>query len=182
MNTERWAVDSGHSGLHFSVRHMMLAKVRGRFTRWSARIEVDGEDLAGARVAAVIDASSIESGLDERDRHLKSDEFLAVRNYPEVTFQSSRVKASGANRFRMTGDLCIRGTTREVVLDVKLTGRAKDPWGNERAGFTATVSLDRRDFGITWNRLLGEGGTVVGDHVDVEVEVEAVKQPAQRVA
>jgi polyisoprenoid-binding protein YceI len=176
MTIDKWEIDSTHSGVHFSVRHMVVAKVRGQFARWSGTISVEDGDLARASVNAVIDASSIETGLSDRDTHLKSADFLDVANHPELTFKSTRVEKLGDERLRVVGELTIRGTTREVVLDVEYAGQTKDPWGNVRAGFTAKTSLERKDFGLSWNQVLEAGGVLVGDSVTIEIEVEAVKQ------
>jgi polyisoprenoid-binding protein YceI len=161
---------------------MVVAKVRGQFARWSGSIvTVDGEP-ATASVEAVIDASSIETGVADRDAHLKSADFLDVANHPELTFKSTRTEALGEGRLRLIGDLTIRGTRREVALDVEYAGTTKDPWGNERAGITAKASIDRKDFGLAWNQVLEAGGLLVGDRVDIEIEVEAVKQAETKVA
>lgn len=179
---ERWEIDSSHSGIHFSVRHMVVAKVRGQFARWSGTILSEDGALGRASVSAVIDASSIETGVEDRDTHLKSADFFDSASHPEITFKSTRVEMVGEERLRLLGDLTIRGATREVALDVEYAGQTKDPWGNVRAGFTAKTSIDRKDFGLTWNQLLEAGGLVVGDRVDVEIEVEAVKQAATKAA
>jgi polyisoprenoid-binding protein YceI len=176
MATERWEIDSGHSGVHFSVRHMVLAKVRGKFTRWSGAVLAEDGDEARASVEVVIDASSIDTGVADRDAHLKSADFLDVARYPEITFKAERSERLAPERLRVPGVLTIHGVSRPVVLDVEYAGRTKDPWGHERAGFTAKTSIDRADFGLTWNQVLEAGGVVVGDRVDIEIEVEAVKR------
>jgi polyisoprenoid-binding protein YceI len=176
MTIEKWEIDSTHSGVHFSVRHMVVAKVRGQFARWSGTLSLEDGDLARASVDAVIDASSIDTGLADRDTHLKSPDFLDVANHPELTFKSTRVEKLGDERLRVAGNLTIRGTTREVVLDVEYAGQTKDPWGNLRAGFTAKTSIERKDFGLSWNQVLEAGGVLVGDRVSIEIEIEAVKQ------
>lgn len=182
MAIERWQIDSAHSGVHFSVRHMVVAKVRGQFTRWSGTIQVENGDPALASVDAVIDASSIDTGLADRDAHLKSADFLDVAGYPELTFKSRRVEKLGAERLRVVGDLTIRGVTREVALDAEYAGTTKDPWGNERAGLTAKASIDRKEFGLTWNQVLEAGGLLVGERVEIEIEVEAVRQADTKAA
>lgn len=182
MAIERWQIDSAHSGVHFSVRHMVVAKVRGQFTRWSGTIQAENGDPALASVEAVIDASSIDTGLPDRDAHLKSADFLDVAGYPELTFKSRRIEKLGAERLRVVGDLTIRGVTHEVALDAEYAGTTKDPWGNERAGLTATTSIDRKEFGLTWNQILEAGGLMVGDRVEIEIEVEAVKQAETKAA
>lgn len=176
MALEQWEIDSSHSGISFSVRHMVIAKVRGQFTRWSGRIAIEDEDLSAATVEAVIDASSIDTGVADRDTHLKSADFFDVAQFPEITFKSRRVEKRSEQALRLTGDLTIRGVSREITLEVEYAGRTKDPWGNERAGFAAKTSIDRKDFGLRWNQVLEAGGALVGDQISIEIEVEAVKQ------
>lgn len=176
MALEKWEIDSSHSGIHFSVRHMVIAKVRGQFSRWSGSIAVEDGDLARAAVNVVIDASSIDTGVADRDTHLKSTDFLDVAKYPEITFKSKRVEKQSDEKLRAIGDLTIHGVTREVTLDVEYAGRTKDPWGNERAGFAAKAAVERKEFGLSWNQVLEAGGVMVGDRIDIEIEVEAVKQ------
>lgn len=176
MTTEKWEIDSSHSGIHFSVRHMVIAKVRGQFSRWTGTVNAEHADLSHASVSVVIDASSIETGVPDRDTHLKSADFLDTASYPEITFNSSRVENTSTDQMKIVGNLAIHGVTREVVLDVEYAGRAKDPWGNERAGFAAKTSIARKDFGLAWNQVLEAGGVLVGDRIDIEIEVEAVRQ------
>ena len=182
MSVERWEIDSGHSGVNFSVRHMVVAKVRGKFSRWSGVLRAADGDEARASVEVVIDASSIDTGVADRDAHLKSPDFLDVAHHPEITFRAERSERLTPERLRVSGELTIRGVTRPVVLDVEYAGRTKDPWGHERAGFAARTSVDRKDFGLTWNQVLEAGGVVVGDRVEIEIEVEAVKQAEDGVA
>jgi len=182
MATERWEIDASHSGIHFSVRHLVIAKVRGQFSRWSGAIVVPDGDFARASVEAVIDASSIETGVADRDAHLRSPDFFDVAQHPQVTFTASRFEPRGDTDGRLTGSLRIKGITRDVVLAVERLGQTRDPWGNERAGFSAKTTIDRGDFGLTWNQALETGGLVVGERVDLEIEVEAVRQAAAKVA
>lgn len=182
MNTQRWEIDSSHSGIHFSVRHMVIAKVRGEFARWSGAILAEDGDLAGARVHVVIDASSIDTGVADRDAHLKSADFFDVEHYPELVFDSKQVVVLGEDRYRLIGDLTIRGVTREVELEVEHGGSVQDPWGNQRAGFSARGTIDRKEFGLTWNQVLEAGGVMVGDRIKIELEVEAVLQAAATAA
>lgn len=182
MATERWEIDASHSGIHFSVRHLVIAKVRGQFSRWSGALVVPDGDFTKATVEAVIDASSIETGVADRDAHLKSPDFFDVAQFPDVTFTASQFEAEGDSRGRLAGSLTIKGVTKEIVLDVERHGQAKDPWGNERAAFSATASIDRRDFGLAWNQALETGGVVVGERVNLEIEIEAVRQVATKVA
>jgi polyisoprenoid-binding protein YceI len=182
MRTERWEIDSSHSSVHFSVRHLVIAKVRGSFTRWSGTVQVPEGDFSQATVAVTIDASSIDTGVADRDGHLKSPDFFDVAQYPELRFVGKRVQPRSADEIDVVGDLTIKGTTREVVLRVEQHGQAKDPWGNVRTAFTAKTSIDRKDFGLTWNQMLETGGVMVGDRVEIEAEIEAVKQVEAQVA
>lgn len=176
MNTpETWEIDTSHSGINFSVRHMVIAKVRGQFSKWRGTILAPEGDLDRATVEVVIDAASITTGVADRDAHLKSPDFFDVARYPELKFTGRRVERLGPERLKLTGDLTIRDVTREVTLEVEHTGRTKDPWGHERAGFEARISINRKEFGLAWSQALETGGLVVGDRVDIELEVEAVK-------
>ncbi len=178
MALEKWDFDFVHSSINFWVRHMMVSKVHGRFTKWTGTIEMDEARPANSRVEVQIDASSIDTREAQRDTHLRSQDFLDAEKHPHIVFRSTGVEPSGDKRFRLTGDLSIRGTSRPIVLDVEYAGRMKDPWGGERAGFSAHVSLDRKDFGLTWNQVLEAGGILVGDKVEIDIEVEAVKSKA----
>jgi polyisoprenoid-binding protein YceI len=175
MANEAWQFDTSHSGIHFSVRHMVVAKVRGQFTKWSGTLSLDTDDLTKSSASVKIDAASIDTGEPQRDGHLRSADFLDVEKQPTIDFVSKRVTTSGKEKLSIVGDLTIRGTTREVTLDAEFAGRAKDPWGGERAGFSASTRIDRKDFGLTWNQVLEAGGILVGDHVDITIEVEAKK-------
>jgi polyisoprenoid-binding protein YceI len=181
MANENWQVDGAHSAVNLTVRHMVISKVRGRFTRWNAKLQLDTANLTRSAVEVDIEAASIETGVADRDNHLRSPDFLDVQKYPALTYRSRRVETPSKDRLRVVGDLTIRNVTREVVLDVEFGGQGKDPWGNQRAGFTATASLNRRDFGLTWNQALETGGVLVADRVDIEIELEAVLQAAAKV-
>jgi polyisoprenoid-binding protein YceI len=182
MSTERWEIDSSHSSVHFSVRHLVIAKVRGTFARWSGTVQVPDGDFSKATVAVTIDASSIDTGVADRDAHLKSPDFFDVATFPELHFVGKRVEPWSGSEIDVVGDLTIKGITREVVLRVEQHGQAKDPWGNLRAAFTVKTSIDRKDFGLTWNQVLETGGVVVGDRIEIEAEVQAVKQAEAQVA
>jgi polyisoprenoid-binding protein YceI len=181
MATERWEIDSSHSGIHFSVRHLVIAKVRGQFSRWTGAVVVPDGDFTKASVEAVIDASSIETGVADRDAHLKSADFFDVAQFPEMVFKATRVAPEGDD-LRVVGELTIRGITREVTLEVEQLGQVKDPWGNDRVAFSAKTAIDRKDFGLTWNQVLETGGLAVGDRINLEIEVEAVRQANTKVA
>jgi polyisoprenoid-binding protein YceI len=182
MSIDRWEIDSSHSSVHFSVRHLVIAKVRGTFVRWSGTVQVPDGDFSNATVAVTIDASSINTGVDDRDAHLKSPDFLDVAQYPDLRFVGKRVQPRSGSEIDVVGDLTIKGITREVVLNVEPYGQAKDPWGNVRVAFTAKTSIDRKDFGLTWNQALETGGVMVGERVEIEAEIEAVKQVEAQVA
>lgn len=182
MKTDRWEIDSSHSGVHFSVRHLVIAKVRGQFSRWTGAITVPDEDFSTASIEAVIDATSIETGVADRDAHLKSADFFDTETFPELRFTSREVQRTSDDRFKVTGPLTIRDVTRDVVLEVEFAGLAQDPWGNERAAFTAKTSIDRKEFGLTWNQVLETGGVMVGERIEIELEIEAVRQKATKVA
>ena len=177
MATKHWDIDVSHSAIHFWVRHMVISKVHGRFARWSGAIELDEQDLGRSSVAVRIDAASIDTQVADRDAHLRSADFLDAARFPELAFTSRKVERDG-NDLRVTGDLTLHGVTREVVLQAEYAGTGKDPWGNERAGFSAKATLDRRDFGLVWNAALETGGLLVGEKVEIAIELEAVKRAA----
>lgn len=173
-----WEIDPAHSLIEFSVKHMMFTTVRGRFKKLNGTIVCpDESDPTRASVEAEIDASSIDTGDENRDAHLRGPDFLDVANYPKITFKSTRIQRAGAqDQFQVYGDLTVRGTTREVVLDTSYNGRGKNPFGKEVAGFTAETTINRQDFGLNWNAALESGGLLVGDKVNVLIEVQAVKK------
>jgi len=182
MAQENWQVDGAHSAVNLAVRHMVISKVRGHFTRWTAKLQLDTAELSRSTVEVDLEAASIETGVADRDTHLRSPDFLDAAKYPTLRYRSRRVEAAARDRLRVIGDLTIRDVTREVVLDVEYGGQGKDPWGNTRAGFTATASLNRKDFGLTWNQALETGGVLVADRVDIEIELQAIQQAAAKVA
>jgi polyisoprenoid-binding protein YceI len=177
-----WKIDGAHSGIHFSVRHMVIAKVRGGFKSWSAELDLDEKDLTRSSVTVSVDAASIDTRNEQRDGHLRSADFFDVERFPALTFKSKKVEKAGGDRYRVTGDLTIRDVTREVALDAELLGFGTDPWGKERAALSATASVDRREFGLTWNQALEAGGVLVGDRIEIAVEVQAVAQAGARSA
>jgi polyisoprenoid-binding protein YceI len=182
MTTHTYNLDTVHSAVGFSVRHLVFAKVRGRFAQWSGSLELNESDLTQSRVDVSIDASSIDTGTADRDQHLKSPDFFDVERFATLTFKSNRIEALGGDSYRVYGDLTIKDVTREVILESEFSGTAKDPWGNDRVAFTAKASIDRRDFGLKWNQALETGGVVVGERVDIELDVQAVKAAATRAA
>jgi polyisoprenoid-binding protein YceI len=182
MTNSNWNLDAAHSGITFSIRHMVVSKVRGRFAKYNGSIRMDEADLTRSTVSVTIDAASIDTGVADRDTHLRSPDFFDVGKFPELRFASKRVEKVGEGRYRVVGDLTIRDVTREIGLDAEYGGRGKDPWGNERVGFSAKASLDRKEFGLTWNQVLEAGGILVGDRVDIELEVQGVRAAAQSAA
>lgn len=177
MGTNLWDIDVSHSAIHFWVRHMVISKVHGRFAKWAGTVQLDEADLARSSVDVRIDAASIDTQVADRDTHLKSADFLDAAKFPEITYRSRKIeKAAGG--YRVTGDLTLHGVTREVVLEAEYAGTGKDPWGNQRAGFSAKAALDRREFGLVWNAALETGGVLVGEKVEITIELEAVKKAA----
>jgi polyisoprenoid-binding protein YceI len=179
---QQWTFDVVHSSINFTVRHMVISKVRGKFTKFDGTLVMDENDPKGGRVEVAIDAATIDTGVDQRDAHLRSADFFDVEHFPTITFKSRRVEQAGAGALKVAGDLTMHGVTRPVVLDVDYAGSAKDPWGGVRAGFSARASLDRKEFGLTYNQLLETGGVVVGETVEIAIEAEMVKQVAAPVA
>jgi len=175
MALEKWNFDLVHSHTGFSVRHLMISKVTGHFKVWSGTLETDEANPSASHLEVEIDAASIDTREPQRDEHLRSADFLDVAHYPKITFKSTNVTKTGEDRFNVTGILTIRGVGREVVLDTEYAGRQKDPWGGERSGFSAKTTIDRKDFGLTFNMPLEGGGVMVGDKVNINLEIEAVK-------
>ncbi|MGA7121579.1 MAG: YceI family protein [Polyangiaceae bacterium] len=168
-------VDNAHSDIAFSVRHMVFAKVRGHFTKWSAQVSFDANDPSKSMLDVSIDVASIDTREAQRDTHLKSADFLDAEKYPKITYKSRRVEAAGDKRYKVIGDLTVHGVTRETSLDAEELGRGKDPWGNDRIIFSAKGSINRTDFGLKWNQTLETGGLLVGDKVDFEIDVEIIQ-------
>lgn len=174
-----WQIDTSHSEVTFSARHMMLSKVRGRFEQFEGTIDGNEEHPELSSVAVTIAAASINTRDTNRDNHLKSADFLNAEQYPSITFASRRIEMKGADRARLIGDLTIRDVTREVALDVEYHGQAKSPWGTTSAGFSATTTINRKDWNLTWNVALETGGVLVGEEITINIELEVVQQVAQ---
>ena len=170
-----WTIDPAHSHVEFAVKHLMISTVKGRFAVVQGTIVTDESDPAKGRVEVAIDADSIDTREAQRDAHLKSADFFDVEKFPKLTFTSTKI-AGDRDSFKLTGDLTIHGVTRPVTLDVTSEGRGKDPWGGDRAGFSATGKIKRSEFGLTWNQVLETGGFVVGDDVKIALEIELVKK------
>jgi len=170
-----YTIDVPHTQIHFSVAHLMVFKVRGNFTDFSGEIDIDTNNKTLVSAQATIDATSIDTRNKKRDDHLRSADFFDVAKYPEISFVSKNVNGNGDN-ITVVGDLTIKGITKEITLKGSFAGVAKDPWGNNRAGFAATGEVDRREFGLTWNKALEAGGVVVGDTITIGLEVESIAQ------
>jgi polyisoprenoid-binding protein YceI len=169
-----WSIDPVHSDVGFTVRHMMVSKVRGKFRTFAGEI-VTGDDPLGSSVTAEIDLSSIDTGNEQRDAHIRSADFFEVETYPTMTYRSTGVRRHG-NDYILDGTLTLKGVTKEVPLTLELNGFGPDPYGGTRAGFTATAEINRRDFGVNFAAVMETGGAVVGDKVTIHLEIEAVLQ------
>jgi polyisoprenoid-binding protein YceI len=175
--TTAWSIDPAHSLVEFSTKYMMFTTVKGRFTSVRGVI-LDGNDHLGASSVDIeIDTTSLSTGDDKRDGHLRSADFLDVETYPTISFKSTRVEGS-RDSFKLVGDLTVHGTTREVSLDAEFLGSGSNPWGQQIASFTAQTSISRKDFGLNWNVALEAGGVLVSDHVKIALEIQANKTPA----
>lgn len=177
MSSTTWNLDATHSTVGFSVKHMMFTTVRGKFSQVEGTVSFDPSSPGSASVQVTIPTASIDTGVADRDGHLRSGDFFDVETHPAITFRSTRVEGTPAkdgDAFKVAGDLTIRGVTREAVLDARFEGTGTDPWGNTRSGFSATTAIDRREFGLTWNQALEAGGVLVGTEVKIELHVQAV--------
>ena len=175
----QWQIDLVHSVAHFSVRHLMISNVRGEFTKVSGNAVLDPTDPSKSTVEVIIDATSIDTREPQRDEHLRSADFLDVANHPTITFRAKKITPAGADHYKVTGDLTIRGVTREVTFDVEGPATpVKDPYGNIRTGVSATAKINRKDFGLVWNALTEAGGVMVGDEVSLTFDAELIQQSA----
>ena len=173
-----WKLDPAHTAVEFAVKHMMFTTVRGRFKGVDGTISIDEQNPDASRVEVEIDAASIDTGVGDRDAHLRSADFLDAEHHPKLTFRSTRVEGAHrkeGDRFKVAGVLTIRGTSQDVTLDCTFEGLGKDPWGGQRAGFNARTEIDRREWGLKWNQALETGGILVGNSVKIEIEAQAVK-------
>lgn len=175
-NASDYDIDSDHSSISFKVKHLGISSVKGKLLKFGGNFSYDPENLVSSKTTATIEANSIDTASPKRDAHLKDADFLNVAKFPKIEFKSKEIKDVTTDSFKVVGDLSIHGATKEVVLNVLPTGVVKDPWGNERAGFNATTEINRKDFGITWNKTLDNGGLVVGENIQVELEIEGIKK------
>lgn len=175
-----WELDPAHTGVHFKVRHLMVSYVRGDFGKFSGTIHYDEKDIGKSSASVTIEAASINTRVAKRDEHLRSPDFLDAAKFPTLTFVSKKVEKAGDGTLKVTGDLTIRGVTRETVLTVEGPSPAiKDLQGNSRVGGYATATIHRKDFGLTWNKTIEAGGVVVGDEVEISIDLEIVKKAGE---
>jgi polyisoprenoid-binding protein YceI len=173
--TVNWQIDPQHSSAQFSVRHMAISTVRGAFNKVTGTIALDDKDITKSTVDVNIDVTTVDTHEPGRDSDLRSDKFFDVAHYPSITFKSKKVEQVAPGKLKVTGDLTIRGTTKEVVLDVEgPTAPIKDPWGNQRSAANATTKINRQDFGVKWNATMDNGGVVVSDEVSINIDVEMI--------
>jgi polyisoprenoid-binding protein YceI len=179
--TSVWQIDPMHSAAQFSVRHLAISTVRGGFSNVKGTVTLDDQDITKSSVDVAIDVSTVDTRVPDRDKDLKSDKFFDAAHYPTMAFRSKKVEELAPGKLKVTGDLTIRGVTKEVVLDVDgPTAPVKDPWGNQRAAVNATTKINRQDFGVKWNATMDNGGVVVGDEVNITIDAEMVKQGAAK--
>jgi polyisoprenoid-binding protein YceI len=178
--TSTWKIDPQHTAAQFSVRHLTISTVRGGFSKVTGTIQFDDQDVSKSSVDVTIDVSTVDTREPARDKDLRSEKFFDVEHFPSMTFKSTKVEQAGAGKLKVTGNLTIRGATKEVVLDVDgPTAPIKDPYGNQRAAINATTKINRQDFGVKWNSTIDGGGVVVGDEVNINIDAEMIKQAAK---
>jgi polyisoprenoid-binding protein YceI len=173
--TGTYTFDVAHSRIGFVARHAMVTKVRGSFNQFEGTATIDGDDPAKSTVTLTIQASSIDTRQPQRDEHVRSNDFLDIPNHPEITFASTSIAHSGGNDFEVTGNLSLRGVTKQITFPLEFQGAAKDPMGNQRIGFEGSTEISRKDYGITFNAPLETGGVLIGDKVTLEFEISAIK-------
>jgi polyisoprenoid-binding protein YceI len=171
-----YVLDPAHTRVGFVARHAMVTKVRGQFDEFEGAAVVDGSDFTRSSVQLTIQVASIDTRNEQRDGHLRSNDFLSMDEYPQITFVSTKVEQTGPTEFEVTGDLTIKGVTNSITIPFEFEGVAKDPFGNERVGFEGSVVINRKDYGVTWNATLETGGVLVSDKITLEFEVSAIKQ------
>jgi polyisoprenoid-binding protein YceI len=178
--TSTWKLDPRHSAAQFSVKHMGISTVRGGFSKVDGTVQYDEQDVTKSTVEVTIDVSTVDTREPARDKDLRSDHFFDVEHFPTMTFKSTKVEQIAAGKLKVTGDLTIRGTTKQVVLDVDgPSAPIKDSWGNQRSAINATTRINRQDFGVKWNATLDNGGVVVSDDVNINIDAEMTKQAAK---
>jgi polyisoprenoid-binding protein YceI len=181
MALTKFDFDPSHSSVAFVARHLVFTKVHGVFAKWSGTLELDLADLTKSKVLVEIDTASIDTHEEKRDAHLRSPDFFDVEQFPKMTFASKRIEKKG-NGYSLVGDLTIRGITKEVALDTTFEGTQKDPWGGDRVAFTAATKIQRKDWGLTWNMALETGGLLVGETIEIALDVQAVQKRVETAA
>ncbi|KAB2847053.1 MAG: polyisoprenoid-binding protein [Melioribacteraceae bacterium] len=171
----KWTFDKSHSSVGFSVTHLIISEVEGNFKNFDGTVETNGDDFIGAKVEFTVDTKSIDTDNEQRDNHLRSDDFFNAEKFPQMIFKSKSFKKAGDKKYKLIGELTIRDITKEVTLDVKHNGTVKDPWGNTKAGFKITGEINRFDYGLKWNALMEAGGAVVGESVNLEINIQLAK-------
>jgi polyisoprenoid-binding protein YceI len=174
----KFEIDKDHTTVGFGIKHLVISKVKGTFDNFSGEFEYDAKNIGASKVNATIQTDSINTAVKKRDEHLKSADFFDVAKFPTITFVSKKVTGT-PKKAKIEGDLTIHGVTKTVVLDAEMNGTVKDPWGNNRVGFSAKTKVNRKDFGLTWNKALETGGFVVGDDVEISIEVEGIEKPSK---
>jgi polyisoprenoid-binding protein YceI len=175
--TSSWKIDPAHTAAEFAVKHLMISTVRGQFKGVTGTVVWDDQDVSKSSVNVTIDANTVDTSEPKRDADVKSDHFFDVAHYPTITFKSTQVEQAGSGKLKVTGDLTIHGITKSVVLDVDgPSASIKDPWGNTRSAITATTKINRQDYGVKWNANMDGGGVVVGDDVNITIDLEMTKQ------
>lgn len=177
-----WQLDPVHTHIGFSVKHMMVSTVRGQFKQYRGTLNIDPADFAKSTFEGEIDVASIETGNSQRDDHLRTSDFFDAPNHPKITFKSTAIQPKGDGEFVVNGDITIRGVTQAIALDVEFHGTSKNPWGKTVAGLSAKGTVNRKDFGVSYNALLEAGGVAVGEKVKIEIEVEVVADEAKPAA
>lgn len=172
----QWRIDAAHTRVEFAVKHLMITTVRGHFADVDGTVRENAADLTQSLIEVSMKAASVDTGVEQRDAHLRSPDFFDAEQFPSITFRSTRIAKTDDGEYKVTGALTIHGVSKPVVLDVVEEGRGGDPWGGQRAGFTATTKIDRRDFGLTWNQPLENSGVVVGTDVKITLDVQLVRQ------
>jgi polyisoprenoid-binding protein YceI len=171
-----WTIDPDHSNVGFKVRHLMVSNVKGNFEKHTGTVDINDKDISKSKMEVSIDTNSINTNVEKRDVHLRSADFFDVAKYPTMTFVSKKVDKAGKDKLKVTGDLTLHGVTKTVVLDVEGPSKeSKDPWGNIRKGATATTKINRKDFGLVWNKALETGGVAVGEEITITLEIEMIK-------
>jgi len=178
--TSTWQIDPAHTAAGFAVKHLMISTVRGQFKGITGTVNWDDQDITKSTVDVTIDANTVDTSEPQRDKDLKSDKFFDVGKYPTITFKSKKIEQVSAGKLKVTGDLTIHGVTKEAVLDIEgPTPAVKDPWGNSRVAVSATTKVNRQDYGVKWNANMDGGGVVVGDDVNITIDLEMIKKVAK---